>query len=53
MNGKRRILLAAPFPYASTSGQGGATVCAKSLQLLQQSFEVGMVCFSTHSQADT
>lgn len=47
-----RILLVAPFPYSESAGQGGATVCARSLALLRQAFDVGMVCFSMGSTED-
>lgn len=52
MNRADRLLIVAPFPYAAGSGQGGATVCSKALRLLQNDFEVGMVCFATTSPVD-
>jgi glycosyltransferase involved in cell wall biosynthesis len=45
MTTRKRILYVSPFPYSLSSGDGGATVCAAALRLLQAHFEIGMVCF--------
>lgn len=45
MTVRKRILYVSPFPYSNLSGDGGATVCATALSLLQAHFDLGMVCF--------
>ncbi|MDP3650231.1 MAG: glycosyltransferase family 4 protein [Rhodoferax sp.] len=47
-----KILLLAPFPYGTASGQGGATVCFKALKALAAQHEVHVLCFSTGSEND-
>lgn len=47
-----RLLLLAPFPYGSSSGQGGATVCLKALKSLAENHEVTVLCFSTGTSSD-
>lgn len=47
-----KILLLAPFPYGTTSGQGGATVCFKALKALSANHMVHVLCFSTGTNDD-
>lgn len=47
-----KVLLIAPFPYGTASGQGGATVSFKALKALADSHEVHVLCFSTGSPSD-
>ena len=52
MSERQRILFISPFPYASTTGDGGATLCATSLRILKRDFDIGMVCFSRENDVE-
>lgn len=52
MTTRKRILYVSPFPYSTSSGDGGATACASALELLQDHFDVGMVCFSRETPGE-
>lgn len=47
-----RLLLLAPFPYGTTSGHGGALVCAAMLKQLARDHEVRVLCFSADAEHD-
>jgi polysaccharide biosynthesis protein PslH len=47
-----KLLLLAPFPYGSASGQGGATVCLNALKALALSHDVAILCFNTSTPGD-
>lgn len=47
-----RLLLLSPFPYAASSGQGGATACANALDELAKDHELAALCFCDGSDAE-
>lgn len=47
-----KILVLAPFPYGSSSGQGGAAACLSALKALAERNEVIVLCFASNSASD-